>query len=94
MNGSVAKMWRDASEHEKLDVLARAFAAKCPLSCELLGEEPEELDRLALPLGFVPVFVPTVEATGLSTQTPGVVSPAIAEDYRPRKPRDQGVLNG
>ena len=87
-------MWRGASENVKQDWLAKALAAKCPLSCELLGEEPEELDRLALPLGFIPVFVPTVEATGLSTYTPGVVSLAIAEDYRPRKSRNQEALNG
>lgn len=94
MNGSVAKMWQGASEEVKQDWLAKTLAAKCPLSCELLGEEPEELDRLALPLGFVPVFVPTVEATGLSTYTPGVVSQAIAEDYRPRKSRNPEALNG
>lgn len=87
MKGAVAEMWAKADETERRRLLTRALEGKCPLDCDLLGIEPDELDRVALPMGFVAVYVPRVEETGLTVPTPGVVSPAIAADYRARKVR-------
>ena len=85
MRGSVANEWHAASLEEKRALLRRALASNCPLTTELLDEQPEVLDQLAQPEGLVPVYIATVDAAGLSSPTPGVVSPALAEQYRPRK---------
>lgn len=85
MQGSVARDWNAADEDGKLDMLRHALKANCPLDMDLLDADKDELDRLAALVGLVPVYVATVDAAGLSCQTPGVVSPAMASQYRSRK---------
>lgn len=84
MNGAVAQMWHAADEDEKLAMLHRVKQGNYPLTTNLLGEDKAEMDRLAKLVGLVPVYVPTVDACGLSCSTPGVVSPSFADRYRAR----------
>lgn len=84
MNGAVAQMWHAADEAGKLVLLHRAKQGNCPLDTNLLDEDKAEMDRLAKLAGLVPVYVPTVDACGLSCSTPGVVSPSFAHRYRAR----------
>lgn len=85
MQGSVARDWNAANEEGKLDMLRHALKANCPLDMDLLDADKDEMDRLAALVGLVPVYVATVDGCGLSCQTPGVVSPAIASQYRARR---------
>lgn len=85
MRGRLANRWHAADEAGKLAMLARAKETNCPLDMDLLDTDKAELDRLAAQAGLVPVFVATVDGCGLSCLTPGVVSPALADQYRSRK---------
>lgn len=77
---TVQEMW-NASREEKVELLQRALDTQCPLDVELLGAEKEEMDELALPLGFVPVWVPTVDGSGLTNRVPGIVPSTLASNY-------------
>lgn len=85
MQTVIARHWYAADEAGKLALLKKAKATGFPLDQKLLDTERAEMDRLAAQAGLVPVFVPTVDACGLSTPMAGVVSPAIAHEYRARK---------
>ncbi len=80
----IQKIWMAGVDAQKA-LLQKALETSCPLDAEQLGCDKSEMDSLALPLGFVPVWVPVVDASGLSDKAPGIVSPAIASQYQHRR---------
>lgn len=84
MRGDVANMWHAADAAGKLALLQRARDTDCLLDIELLDCDVLDLDPLAHQAGLVPAYVATVDGSGLSSPTPGVVCPALASQYRSR----------
>ena len=78
-------MWRSADDAGKRAMLQRARDIRLPLHADLLKEDPVRMDELAKDVGLTPVYMTVVDAAGMRDIDPGVVSPEIAKEYRPRK---------
>jgi len=84
MRGTVAEQWHSEDIAGKKAMLSKAFKAGIPVNIELLNEQVEVLDQLAVEMGFAPIRVATVDAAGMRDLTPAIVSPKYASKYRQR----------
>ena len=81
---TISEMWHDTDDAGKIEMLKTALRKQIPFHEDLLRDTVNNIDRLAKPLGFKPVYITVVDMAGMRDISCGVVSPEIESKHSKR----------